>query len=288
MIGTNLVLTCNHTLEIPDTVNDYYDAGTLKVRFDRGSDPANEEAYPVTGVVFQGREGNIDGVTIEHHLDFALLELGPSEVDQLLPSDKGIKPLRIHNDPKPPRDTAVYVIGYPGKTAIKTVADNARIFLGFNSSYKTQLKYELEMYGERQRLVDKATEDNKDKDETTQLVAVQTATRQGEQLAEVFKKSFRPGVSNPPRWYLISGLVEYPPHPAFVLDSDTYHGNSGSPVFSRQSSEVTGMLFRGMDDKKIDLEVGYLQHEEAIPILVILKNWKENDPQQLTKYNVNF
>lgn len=286
MIGKDLVLTCNHTLKRGSGGTDYYDKSALKVRFDRGANAFEEEAFPVSDVVFKGTASQIDGVPMDA-LDFALLEVGPGEKNKLLPSQMNIQPLPIDKDGKKGRDAAVYVIGYPG-TGTKTVADNARVFLSFDNPENAQGEYELEARLEAQRLLDEANDRNKDADEDAKEVAVMLATQQGKQLVKSFRSSFRRGASVPLRWYLISGLVGFPPHPAFALDSDTFHGNSGSPVLSRSSSEVTGVLFRGMDDLKVGMVVSYLQHEEAIPIHVILQNWKDEKPEQLAKYGVVF
>jgi V8-like Glu-specific endopeptidase len=287
MIGRNLVLTCSHVLRILDRPDDYYAVGTLKASFGPGENPAVEEAFPVVRIAFQGKESTIDGVATGL-LDFALLELGPSEVDQKLPSDKGIDPLPIDKNTQYPRGTAVYVIGYPGRNGRRMIADRARIFVEFDSSYTAFVGYMLQAYGEAAQLLERATEEGRGKDPTRQLVALETARLLGDQLIANAQRSFRRGVSEPPRWYLVSEFVATPPHPAFALNSDTSHGNSGSPVLSRVSSEVTGLFFRGMDDRKVGLKVGFLQHEEAIPIHVILQNWKKNEPNQPVQYDVKF
>lgn len=287
MIGTNLVLTCNHTLAIPHAEDDYYEPEDLRVSFGQGSDPESEEIYEVDEIVFQGIAGGVDGIKVDA-MDFALLKVGQGKVSGKPPSENGVQPLKIHRDTRTPKNTAVYVIGYPGLTGQKTVADNARIFLGFNVTPNTRLGYELEVYEELERLREKAYEETKDKAEALQAVAREKAELEGRQLLDRFKLSFKSGESTPPRWYLISSLIGDPPHPAFALDSDTYHGNSGSPVFERVSSEVVGVLFRGSPDKASNFEVGYLRHEEAIPLYVLLDNWREHQPDALTKYGIEF
>ena len=74
----------------------------------------------------------------------------------------GIGKLAINEDPRPQRDTPLYVIGYPG-LANKTVADNAHIFAGFDTSDDEKTGFELEARNEAARMVLKANERNKDK-----------------------------------------------------------------------------------------------------------------------------
>lgn len=287
MIGTNLILTCDHVLKRSDSPDDYHDIGALRVRFGSGASPDTEEAYSVRSVVFRGTESYVDGVPT-HALDFVLLELGRGLATQMLPSQQGIEPLPIDPNSKHPAKTAVYVIGYPGSRGNKTVADNSRIFLGFNNTKEEHIKYSLEAQNEATALLAQAEEKHRKSDEGTRLSAVQIARKEGDQLLKSVETSFRRGRSDPPRWYLLSELMDVPAQPAFALDSDTSHGNSGSPVFSRKSSEVTGVLSRGMPDDKMGLPVGYLQHEEAIPIHVILQNWKEKHPADLAKYGISY
>jgi len=284
MIGKDLVLTCKHVISPKSAINpnELLGTSTLKVRFEKGADPANEEAFPVKAIAFKGTEDTFnaprDGV------DYAFLELGPSEKDHKLASEKGISPVKIATNYKP-RDTAVYVIGYPGMRGNKTVADNARIFAGFNNSYETEVEFEIEARSEANALKEGV---NKQLDPQMQLNALQLATKQSQQLIGDFTKSFKPGKGDNAHWYFVSQMVKFPPHAAIALDSDTFHGNSGSPVFTRLSSEVTAVLFRGMPDQMTKIKVGWLQHEEAIPIQVILQNWKDNEPTALAKYGIDF
>jgi V8-like Glu-specific endopeptidase len=286
MIGKDLVLTCYHCLKIKGTLSDTYAPVSLKVRFGKGDDPAHEETFGVEKIVYQGQSSPFGGIPLQR-VDFALLELKRGIPSGKLPSEMGIGKLAINEDPRPQRDTPLYVIGYPG-LANKTVADNAHIFAGFDTSDDEKTGFELEARNEAARMVLKANERNKDKNVNEQNLMAQLAERQGKEMMANFEASFKRGTGPDARWYMISQLIQTPAQPAFFLDSDTYHGNSGSPVFSRISSEVTGVLHRGMDDHFVGLQPGWLQHEEAMPIHVIMQNWKDNAPDQLARYEVTF
>ncbi len=285
MIGKDLVLTCGHTLRESRYSDDFHDTAILRVGFG-AMGVAAEGTFQVNQLVFRGTASSVDGIKTEA-LDFALLELG-HDSSQQLPSDKGILPLPVDANRGYPKDTAVYVIGYPGATGVKTVADNSRIFLGFDSSHLERTEYILRAHGEAELLAGAANK-KQYANPNQQLAAVTQAKVQGDQLVTSIESSLRRGGNQDrPRWYLISDLMAVPAHPAFALDSDTYHGNSGSPVLARGSSEVTGVLFRGADDRLVDLQVGYLKHEEAMPIHVLLENWRDQQPDKPALYGVSF
>lgn len=287
MVGTDLVLTCDHCLLRPNTITEYFDAGTLNVRFGIGAQPETEEEYKIKEIVFQGKIGAIDGVTTAS-IDFALLSLKPGTTSGKLPSANEIKPLPINSDHRPTRDTAVYVIGYPGH-GNKTVADNSRIFAAFANSDDTKSALELEVLGEAGESISRSlVKGNPPQDTNDLLLQATIAKKEADIMIDKFKTSFKRGTGMPVTWYLISELVCTPAHPAFALDSDTFHGNSGSPVISRLSSEVVGVLFRGEDDRYVGPKASWMHHEEAIPIHVILQNWKDNAPDQPAKYNVSW
>ena len=59
--------------------------------------------------------------------------------------------------------------------------------------------------------------------------------------------------------------------PTIGANSDTYHGNSGSPVYSRRSHEVVGIFTEGEPDVAAPFQAGWRRHEAAIPVTVIVQ-----------------
>jgi hypothetical protein len=64
--------------------------------------------------------------------------------------------------------------------------------------------------------------------------------------------------------------VAYGSRPTIGADSDTFHGNSGSPAFSRRSHKVVGLLFAGEDDVDEAWSPGWRSHEAILPITEVI------------------
>lgn len=79
-------------------------------------------------------------------------------------------------------------------------------------------------------------------------------------------------------WILRSTFVKSPALPAFGMDSATFGGHSGGPVINRQSFDVVGIFCRGMPDDPAPMRAGLERHEEAIPIMHVLRTWKKAHP----------
>lgn len=277
MVGNNVVMTCKHCIEKKHSFNDEYRAEDLSVRFDDGR-PSAQEEYPVSKIVFKGGRSKFDGIEIPF-LDFAILELSKGSNGKL-PTENGIRPLLLRKGSEPARYTPVYVIGFPGYQ-LKTVADNATIYASFDNTFESKAALELELMGEIALIKEEAMAD----DSPTREQKIQLAVMLGNNLSDTFKKSFNQGSSGN-RWYFVSHLQGSSPQPAFALDSDTFHGNSGSPVFVRKSGAVLGILNRGSPDQYRG-KVSWQNHEEAIPIRLIVDHWEQLMPGEPAKYGVS-
>ena len=55
------------------------------------------------------------------------------------------------------------------------------------------------------------------------------------------------------------------------VDSDTSHGNSGSPMFGRRQHQVVGILFAGEDDVSVAYQPGWKAHEAVEPIVKVIE-----------------
>jgi len=83
--------------------------------------------------------------------------------------------------------------------------------------------------------------------------------------------------------------VRFDHQPTIGADSDTYRGNSGSPVYNRRSHAVIGLLFDGQEDLSEPWAAGWRAHEAVLPITKIVErldtaapDWR-NDPRVCVK-----
>lgn len=60
------------------------------------------------------------------------------------------------------------------------------------------------------------------------------------------------------------------PRPFFGVDTDTFHGNSGGPVFSRNNTCIVGIFSGGAPDNFSDAAATSRQHEFVTPIAEVL------------------
>jgi V8-like Glu-specific endopeptidase len=281
LIGPNLVLTCEHCIFNEATLADHK-LRDLSVTFYKEGAANNPLSYPVASIVARGRKGPHHAVNPSlEKLDYALLGLGPSAMGGT-PQQDGLLPVKLKIEPDLARDTAVYVIGYP-ETRSKTVADNAHIFVPYEISDDALNKYRLELNGEIKELEDAASKLQKGPEKDTKQGQAEIL---GKQLRAQFKESFK-FINETRNWCFVSNFM-YPQHPALAIDSDTFHGDSGSPVFLRKTSEVIGVFFRGLGDADQLNKVTWRQHEEAVPISVILQHWTQQDAGGPIRHGISF
>ena len=79
--------------------------------------------------------------------------------------------------------------------------------------------------------------------------------------------------------------MRFDQQPTIGADSDTYHGNSGSPVYNRRTHAVIGLLFDGQEDLTEPWAAGWRAHEAVLPITKVVERldsaapaWRE-DPR---------
>ena len=58
--------------------------------------------------------------------------------------------------------------------------------------------------------------------------------------------------------------------PTVATDADTFKGNSGSPVYSRQHHRVVGILFAGENDLATPWTPGWRAHEAVLPVTQVI------------------
>jgi hypothetical protein len=68
--------------------------------------------------------------------------------------------------------------------------------------------------------------------------------------------------------------------PSFGIDTDTFAGDSGSPVFDRSTRCLVGIFSSGQRDTLAASETSWREHEVAIPISEIIARIRSTDKNQ--------
>jgi len=276
LVAKNIVATASHCLR--DRYDEDIAPQSLHFEFETIAEDGShrQSSFPAARVVVNGFK-DFTNVPIDQRLDFALVELG-TDGSGKTPDAAGFKPLQICKETdQVKRERAVYVVGYPNGGE-KTVADYARVFVPYEASDKMHAGFELEIGGQITNAEERARQDP---DQASRDLQLRICQKNAEVLRQLFIASFKPITRNNDKWWLfVSAFLadkDNPPQPAIALDSDTFHGDSGSPVFLRGSSEVIGVLIRGAPDVQ-DLKVSWTDHEEAIPIQCVMDAWNTLRP----------
>lgn len=232
LISEKLALTNNHCIgeEAPDqfeAVFDYED--------DLAGNHMPSKAFPITDIKLTDEEerGN---------LDFVLLELGANP-DGVLPG--AAYPPQCLSLATVRRDDPLYVVGYPlGEP--RTVHDNSFVYFPFRVTPDEYITIKLLVSAE----FDSVEEED-------------ASYREGKLKEFVDSYQLREGDGDPYYEYI---SVRFDQQPTIGADSDTYRGNSGSPVYSRRSHAVIGLLFDGQEDLSEPWAAGWRAHEAVLPI----------------------
>lgn len=235
LIGRDLILTCLHCIE----------GGLLQqweVRFNYESDlngkALTSESYPILSVAQKGRQISPNGP----ELDFALLRLGKGTEGKFAGEKWSVQCL---SGTDVERDDPLYVIGFP-EGEPRVVADNAFVYFPFRVSEFDYNRLLLSVEAEFQEASDRSQ----------RLEEFRTSYRKtkfrGEQIYEYF-------------------ALKWGGQPTFGADSDTYHGNSGSPVYKKRSHRLVGLLIAGASDVRVSVTPGWRTHEAILPISKIIE-----------------
>ena len=252
LVGNDVVLTALHCLHHE---NDLMAPEDIEVIFDYVGNGGQSQIFPVLEVYPSPRPGGD-----QEQLDFGLLILDLAAADADLLED-GASPL-----PKPlclsrshvKRETPVYAVGHP-RQAFKMIADNSRVHFPF--------QVEQNAFANLQALLESEFED---------------LTILAQKLDEL-TKSYRPvkdEQGQPTGSFRYFRNETWGSQPVFGVDTDTFGGNSGSPVFNRRSRthKVLGILISGMRDRPRAFNPGWDAHESILPASEILRNLDEALP----------
>lgn len=237
LIGRDLVLTNHHCVEGLFPQD-------LDVRFDF---EVNLLRDPLPSRTFDVAEFPAFSLPRES-LDFAVLRIAPDS-DGRHPGD--IYPAQCMTTARVQRDDPLYLIGHPLGTE-RTVHDNTFVYFPFRVK---DLEFtELEMAVRAEFLGSS--------DEAERL----------EEFRASYKRRENAGVVQ-----YVNYSARWGGQPTIGVDSDTFHGNSGSPAFNRKTHLVVGILFDGEEDRDMEWDVGWRAHEAVLPISEIIARLDTND-----------
>lgn len=237
LIGEKLALTNNHcileeTADELEAVFDYED--------DLQGNRLAHQVFPVTAIQLSDEDerGN---------LDFVLLELG-ANAEGVLPG--ATYPVQCLSLAHVRRDDPLYVIGYPlGEP--RTVHDNSFVYFPFRVTPDEYIAMKLLVSAE-----------------FDSIEAEDQSYREGKLKEFVDSYQLREGEGEPHYEYI---SVRFDKQPTIGADSDTYRGNSGSPVYHRRSHAVIGLLFDGQEDLSEPWAAGWRAHEAVLPITKVVE-----------------
>lgn len=245
LIGESLGLTNNHCIleELP---------GELEAVFDYEDDL---DGNHLTSQVFPIGDIRLSSEEERDNLDFVLLRLDANAEGKLPGSVYPVQCLSLANVR---RDDPLYVIGFPlGEP--RTVHDNTFVYFPYQVNE--------DEYAELEMLVRLEFDS----------VEAESQSYINGKLKE-FTDSYRKvtGADGATGYEYVS--VRFDNQPTIGADSDTYRGNSGSPVFSRRSHAVIGLLFDGQEDLSQPWQPGWRSHEAILPITRIVERLDIADP----------
>lgn len=251
LIGEKLALTNNHCILEEATEE-------LEAVFDYEDDLAGQH---MPSKVFPLSDIRLTAEDERGNLDFVLLELG-ANADGKLPGK--VYPVQCLSMKPVRRDDPLYVVGFPlGEP--RTVHDNAFVYFPFRVS--------PDEYAEIKMLVSA---------EFDSIEAEDLSYREGKLKEFVDSYQLRDDGGEPYYEYI---SMRFGQQPTIGADSDTYHGNSGSPVYNRRTHAVIGLLFDGQEDLTEPWAAGWRAHEAVLPITKVVERldsaapaWRE-DPR---------
>jgi hypothetical protein len=245
LIGRALALTNNHCLleNIPEELEARFDFET-----DLDGNPLTTQSFPIEEFLIATEEAR-------GKLDFVLLKLGSDAAGKLPGEHYPVQCLSLKHVA---RDDALYVVGHP-LGGPRTVHDNTFVYFPFRVTPEQLIELEI--------LV---------RSEFDSFEAESESYREGK-LKE-FKDSYLQRNDDTATWYEYVS-TRFGNQPTIGADSDTYRGNSGSPVYDRHSHRIVGLLFDGQDDLGQPWQPGWRAHEAILPITAIVSQIKTALPE---------
>lgn len=236
LISKSLVLTAKHCVSAGKTHLETlfnYETGL-------GNTPKSPEVFAIEHIM-QPKPPAGQSLT----LDFAILRIKKNNTNQYPSENYPIQcirkgPLR-HKEP-------LYVIGHPqGKRRI--VSDNSFVYFPFRVT-------------------------KEDFNNLTMIVDIEAEVRSNNQIRQEFLASYKDNT------VIIDGVTmfenyskKFKNQPTIGIDSDTFEGSSGSPVYHKKLHSIIGILIDGENDTQESPYIpGWYRHEWVLPMEAIIPN----------------
>ncbi len=237
LVTEDIILTAKHCVEGKR-------ADQLEVLFDYELDLLHQalpvDRYLVAEVVKTGSDNTAAG---DLKLDFALVRVKPNDKGER-PGTKW--PIQCLSMQAVQLDDPLYVIGHPLGYP-RTVHDNAFVYFPFQANEDKMS--ELRLLVEAELAEDPSRESRL------------------KEFIDSYRKRKLPDGSTVYELY----SLRWTGQPSIGADSDTFHGNSGSPAFDRRSHDVIGILFAGESDVETPYKPGWKAHEAILPAPVVME-----------------
>lgn len=249
LIGKDIVLTANHCIEkwFPEDIDVVF---SYEIDI-KGNPIVPKDKYKAEKFI---KFLPIDGAV---QLDIALIRLEKNKansngVDKFVSAGENW-PIQCLSEKRVLKDDPIYIIGHPQGDP-RTVADNAFVKFPFKVGEKefNQIKLSVET-----ELKDDL---NREEIMSAFFDSYQEHTIDGRKTFLNYSK----------RWYS---------QPTIGVDSDTFHGNSGSPAYHRITHKVIGLLIAGEQDLDDYIYApGWRTHEAVFPASQIVTKIQEKLP----------
>lgn len=205
---------------------------------------------------------SIPGVNLEDPLDYVFLRIEPTtELQAVIAAldaeagTQGLHPLCLLTGDLPYRQP-VFAIGHPlGRDM--TVHDYAYVWFPHRLSQQGFDQVEAETFAQADSL-------------GRQIGDPDYAERTREALRKTYRRQERDGEISYTYMLALNELPDGAARPAFGIDTDTFSGDSGAPVFDRKTQCIAGVFGGGEDDRLVATQVSWREHEFATPIAAIL------------------
>lgn len=195
------------------------------------------QAGPSATVRVERRVAEGDKLETGDSFDYVVLELA-----QEVPPFGGTTVVQCLSEARLRRDQPIYVVGHPAGSP-RTIHDNAWVLFPFATTGAG--------LAELLMLVEAEFRESKDR----------------ERWIQQFRDSYRPDASGE---LFLNFSRRFGRQPIVAAEADTFHGNSGAPVFDRMTHSVVGIVVAGEEDSPDPWQPGWRRHEAIIPASQII------------------
>jgi V8-like Glu-specific endopeptidase len=248
LVAADLVLTARHCLT-------EYLAPELEIWVGYEEDANGKVSH---GVPFHVEAKVVEGAPLEvggASFDYVLLRLRPGPAGQ---KAGDVVPPRCLSEARLNRDHPIYVVGHPDGAA-RTIHDNAWVLFPFAATPA--------QYGRLMLLVEAELKNDPERGRWVQQ----------------FRADYRKNADGALYEYFSSRLGR---QPVLAAEADTFHGDSGAPVFDRRKQTLVGIVVAGEPDVNEPWEPGWRRHESIIPASQILADVTARSPSVLAELKV--